>query len=504
MCFRAVALSLVLIATGFAFDGEHDHSRIAGEKIGTVNFPVTCAPASRTAFSHAVAKLHSFWYEEAEHDFNAIAAKDPACSMAYWGVAMSNFHPLWYPPNAAEAGRAQAALAKAKSNPAKTARERAYVAAIDAFFSGYKTEEHRQRAQAYATAMEALAKAHPRDNEASIFYALALLGTASPSDKSFANQKQAGALLEPLFKKHPKHPGLAHYIIHSYDYTALAPLGLNAARAYAKIAPSVPHALHMPSHIFIRLGLWDEAAKSNEASAQAARNYEAKTQMGDGVAWDQRLHALDYLEYAYLQTGQLQKAKQVLDEVARVQTAKPNNTTAEYARAAVPARYLLEQQKWAEAAKLQVTTQAPEAQAITYWARAIGAARSGDVVNANECFSALENLLAKLEASPGPYPWHSIVAIQRLQAAGWIDYAAGKHDEALQHLRDAADLEDKTDKHPVTPGAVLPGREQLADMLMALGRTAEAAKEYEATLRDAPKRRRSMEALKLPAQVATK
>jgi tetratricopeptide (TPR) repeat protein len=423
--------------------------------------------------------------------------------MAYWGVAMSNFHPLWYPPTAAEAGRAQSALEQAKAHPAKTERERAYVAAMDAFFRGFKPEEHKQRAQAYAQAMEQLAKAHPKDKEATIFLALALLGTASPSDKTFANQKQAGALLEPLFKKYPKHPGLAHYIIHSYDYTALAPLGLNAARAYAKIAPSVPHALHMPSHIFIRLGLWEEAARSNEASAQAARNYEAKTNMGDGVAWDQRLHALDYLEYAYLQMGQLDKAKQVLDEVAAVKSSKPNNTTAAYAQGAIPARYLLEQQKWAEAAKLAVDTDLPESQAITYWARAVGAARSGDVAAAKESLAALESLRDKMKQSPGPYPWHTVAEVQVMQAAAWIANAEGKHDEAIRQMRAAADLEDNTAKHPVTPGAVLPGREQLADLLLAVGKPAEAAKEYEATLRDAPKRRHSVKALERQ-QIATK
>jgi hypothetical protein len=495
MLVRHLAIALLLATGAYALDGEHDHSRMAGEKVGRVNFPVSCSAASQAAFGTAVAKLHSFWYEEAEHDFNAIAAKEPSCTMAYWGVAMSNHHPLWYPPTSAEAGRAQAALEAAKSHPAKTARERAYLAAIDGLFAGYAPSEYASRVEAYANAMAKIANEYPKDKEATIFYALALRATASPTDKTFTKQKTAGAILETIFRQQPQHPGLAHYIIHCYDYTELASQGLSAARSYAKIAPSVPHALHMPSHIFIRLGLWDEAVKSDTASANAARQYEKKSKFEDGTAWDQRLHALDYLEYAHLQMGQFNQAKQVLDEAAAVKTAKPNNTTASYARAAIPARYLLEQQKWAEAAKLPVITDSPESQAITYWARAIGAARTGDIANANESFAAIERLLAQLESSPDPYPWHQIVAIQRLQAAGWIDYAAGKHDEALGHLREAADLEEKTEKHPVTPGAILPGREQLADMLMALGKSEEAKKEYEAALRESPKRRHLLEAL---------
>ena len=495
MLVRHLTIALLLTTLAYGFEGEHDHSRMAGEKVGRVNFPVSCSAASQAAFGTAVAKLHSFWYEEAEHDFNTIATKEPSCSMAYWGVAMSNHHPLWYPPTSAEVGRAQAALAAAKSHPAKTARERAYLAAVDSLFAGYAAPEYASRVEAYADAMAKIANENPKDTEATIFYALALRATASPTDKTFTKQKTAGAILETIYRRQPQHPGLAHYIIHCYDYAELASQGLSAARSYAKIAPSVPHALHMPSHIFIRLGLWDEAVKSNQASANAARQYEAKSKFENGTAWDQRLHALDYLEYAYLQMGQLDQAKQVLDEVGAVKTSKPNNTTASYARAAVPARYLLEQQKWADAAKLPLTTDSPESQAITYWARAIGAAHNGDVAGAQESLTQLQVLRDKLQQTPGPYPWHTMVEIQRLQAAGWIAHAQGKNDEALEQLRAAAELEDKTDKHPVTPGAVLPGREQLADLLMALGKTEEAKKEYEAAVRESPKRRHSMEAL---------
>jgi tetratricopeptide (TPR) repeat protein len=302
-------------------------------------------------------------------------------------------------------------------------------------------------------------------------------------------------MLEPLFHQQPKHPGLAHYIIHTYDYPELAPLGLNAARAYAKIAPSVPHALHMPSHIFIRLGLWEEAARSNEASAKAGREYEVKTKMPAGEAWDQRLHALDYLEYAYLQLGQIDKAKLVLDDISALRSAHPNNITASYARSAVPARFFLEQGKWNDAANLSVVTDSPESQAITHWARAVGAARSGKIAEAKQDLETLKTLRDKLQQSPGPYPWHQIVEVQRLQAAAWIAHATGNNDEALAQMRAAADLEAQTDKHPATPGAVLPAREQLADLLMETGRPADAVKEYEAALRETPKRRHSMEVL---------
>jgi tetratricopeptide (TPR) repeat protein len=273
------------------------------------------------------------------------------------------------------------------------------------------------------------------------------------------------------------------------------PQGLNAARAYAKIAPSVPHALHMPSHIFVRLGLWEEAARSNEASAKAARDYEISTKLPPGTAWDQRLHALDYLEYAYLQLGQFDKARQVLDDVMAVKEARGSNATASFARATIPARYWLEQANWTEAAKLPVVTQAPESQAITYWARAVGAARSGNIAQAKEDLAALTALRDKMRQTPGPYPWDDVIEVQRLQAAAWIARAEGNNDSALAQMRAAAELEDKTDKHPVTPGAVLPGREQLADLLMDLGKRTEATKEYEATLKDTPKRRRAMEAL---------
>jgi tetratricopeptide (TPR) repeat protein len=496
MSHRFVGAILFFSLSLFTFADEgHQHQRLPGEKVGRVHFPVSCAAASKAAFEQAVAKLHSFWYEEAEGDFNAIAAKDPACTMAYWGVAMSNFHPIWYPPNPAEAQRAQVALAKAKTHPAKTARERAYVDAISDFYAGYQQADYAQRLSRYTQAMEQVAKPKPNDSEATIFYALALRATASPTDKTLAIQKRAGAILEPLFLQQPQHPGLAHYIIHSYDYSALAPRGLEAARAYAKIAPSVPHALHMPSHIFIRLGLWEEAARSNEASAKAGREYEVQTKMPAGTAWDQHLHALDYLEYAYLQMGQYDKARQVLEDVATVRTAQPDNTTAGYARAAIPARYWLEQANWKEAAKLAVITGSPETQTITLWARSLGAARSGNLSQAKADLATIETLRDKLRQSTDPYPWHYVVEVQRLQAAAWIAHAEGRNDEAIAMMHEAAELEDKTDKSPVTPGSVLPGHELLADLLMDMGRTADATKEYEATLRDAPNRRRSLEAL---------
>jgi tetratricopeptide (TPR) repeat protein len=487
-----LVLYVFLAASGAADDGkDHQHHHAKPEKLGTVAFPISCAPASQAPFSRAVALLHSFWYDEAEKAFNAIAAADPSCAMAHWGTAMSLYHPLWAPPTPAEIARGQAAVAKAVALDAKTAREKAYIAAISAFFQDAGTVDHRTRSLAYEKAMEALYRQNPDDREAAIFYSLALVGTAPPTDKTYANQKKAGEILNDVLPKQPDHPGVAHYLIHSFDYPALAELALPAARSYAKIAESSPHALHMPSHIFVRLGLWDDAIRSNEDSAAAARAHEAKN--GPGTGAKDELHALDYLAYAFLQEGRDEKAKAVVDRMRAVEKTPDQTFQAAYAVAAVPARYTLERGAWAEAAALEVAPtwiawdKFPYAEALIHHARAVGAARTGNVARAKEAEARLAALREAAVAAKIAY-WPDQVEIQRREAAAWVAFAEGRKDEAATLMQSAVDLEAATDKHPVTPGPVLPAREQYGDLLMEMGRPADALAQYEASLQEAPNR----------------
>ncbi|MGH9556079.1 MAG: tetratricopeptide repeat protein, partial [Terriglobales bacterium] len=365
-----LAVCLALLAPLPADEGHH-HGPASGEKLGTVKFPTSCSPAVRSEFERGVAMLHSFWYEEAEKTFLAVAQKDPDCALAQWGLALSLYHPLWAPPDAGQLRRVRSALQTAKAAKHKTPREAAYLTAVEAYYSPDRTD-YRDRALAYEKAMEQVYLRHPKDREAAAFYALSLLGTALPSDKTYANQKKAGAILEKIFAQQPLHPGVAHYLIHSYDYPALAQRGLDAARRYTKIAPSVPHALHMPSHIFIRLGHWNDAIASNQDAAQAAREYGHK--MGWEGAWDQQLHAMDYLAYGYLQSGQPAEARRVLEELSSIKKSHPDNLTSSFAFAAVPARVAIELRQWEEAAKLEPRPgTAAWAAAMIYWARAVGA-----------------------------------------------------------------------------------------------------------------------------------
>jgi len=489
-------LAVALAAAGAAADEKgqaHQHPR--PEKLGTVSFPTSCAPAVQARFTRAVALLHSFWYDEAEKGFNEVAAADPSCAMAHWGVAMSLYHPIWAAPTPPELKRGQEAVARARAAGAKTERERDYVAAIEAFFRDADTADHRSRAVAYEKAMERVYERHPDDREAAIFYSLALLGTALPSDKTYANQKKAGAILNRVLPAQPDHPGVAHYLIHSFDYPELAELALPAARSYAKIAESSPHALHMPSHIFVRLGLWDDAIRANQDSAAAARAHVEKTQPS-ATSFDE-LHAVDYLAYSFLQEGRDAQARQMVERVRRVERLDNPNFAAAYALAAVPARYALERGRWAEAAALELAPASfpwakyPYAEAITQFARAVGAARSGDVARARAAVERLEALRAAAVDAKIPY-WPDQIEIQRRAAAGWLARAEGRNDDAQRLLKEAAALEAATDKHPVTPGAVAPARELYADLLMDLGRPAEALAEYEASLKVAPNRRHAV------------
>ncbi|HXE91148.1 MAG TPA: tetratricopeptide repeat protein [Terriglobales bacterium] len=435
-----------------------------------------------------MALLHSFWYEEAEKAFRAIAEKDPKCAMAHWGVAMTNFRPLWYPTDRSTREKMHEELVKAESLKPRTARERDYIAALLTYFRNPERTDHPALMVQYEQAMEKLHQRYPRDKEAAIFYSLALLGTAQaqPPDKSYARQRKAGAILEPLFAAQPDHPGLAHYLIHSYDFPTLAAQGLNAARRYARIAPAVPHALHMPSHIFIRLGIWDDAIASNRASAEAARVY-ARSRGWEG-AWDQQLHAMDYLAYAHLQKGEQGEAERVLDELQGIQTGIPMSITSHYAFAAIPVRLAMESRRWEQTANLQPRADAsPWAAAMVHWARAVGAARSGKLEAARQNLATLTALRDQLRQSKVPF-WTDQTEVLHLSAAAWVSQAEGKAQEAERLMRAAADLEDSTDKHPVTPGAITPAREMLGDLLLELKRPKEALAEYQASLKNAPNR----------------
>ncbi len=387
---RLTRLSLCALLAGFLFismskaqeQHQHQHQHDTSEKLGQVSFPVSCTPEAQKQFNRATAMLHSFWYEEAGKAFSEVAVTDRACAMAYWGVAMSLYHPLWAPPDAQDLKRGWSAIERARAAGAKTERERDYIGAMEAFYKESDTVDHRTRSIAYEKAMEQVYLRNPKDREAAIFYALSLLGTALPTDKSYAKQKKAAEILNGILPAEPEHPGIAHYIIHSFDYPQLAELALPAARSYAKIAPSSPHALHMPSHIFTRLGLWKESIQSNIASANAASRHVAKTHPGR-ASFDQ-LHAMDYLEYAYLQGAEDIKAKRVLDETKAITKVDIENFAAAYAFAAIPARNAFERRRWAEAAALEIHPadfpweRFRYAEAITIFARAIGKARSGN------------------------------------------------------------------------------------------------------------------------------
>ena len=461
-------------------------------KVGEVGFPVSCSAEAQQQFTRAVALLHSFWYEEAVKAFTGVAETDPSCAMAYWGVAMSNWYPLWYPPSAAALKAGYDAVAKAQSIGAKTDRERDYIDAIATFYRDSDKLDNRTRSVAYEKAMEQVYSRYPHDREAGVFYALALNATALPTDKTFANQEKAAKILQRVFAEQPNHPGAAHYLIHSYDSAPLANLGLPAAICYADIAPSVPHALHMPSHIFTRVGQWQNSIDSNRASADAGQNYAAKV-FGPGVVWDQTLHAMDYLEYSYLQTGQDGEAKRVLDQLMSYQKAIPSSLAAAYAIAAIPARYAVERQNWAEAAALpepRITSPGNEypwtAPMITY-ARALGAAHTGDFAGAQAEIGKLEAARDALTQAKNTY-WAGQVDVEARSALAVLAQAQGRRDEALTLMRSAADLEDASEKHPVTPGSIVPARELLGDMLLEANQPAEALAEYERSLNSAPNR----------------
>jgi tetratricopeptide (TPR) repeat protein len=476
-----------------AEDHEHSYSgSISTEGLGKVDFSVSCNEEAQGKFNRGLALLHHMMYEQAEKEFVSASEADPNCAMAYWGVAMTIFHPLWPgQPSAEDLTKGSAAVEKAKALKPETEREQAYIDAVESFYKDSDKLDYKTRLVAFEAGMKKVYETYPDDIDAAALYALSHLATASKTDKTFSHQKKAGEILEVIYKKEPTHPGAIHYTIHAYDVPPLANRGVEAARSYDKIAPEVPHALHMPSHIFVRLGYWPETASWNLRSADAALK-----QPVNGAISIHYLHAMDYVMYAYMQEGKDKEAEKLVKEVLANENYQ-NNFISAYALAAIPARYPLEQGDWADASTLEVRVPAsfpweqyPAAEAIIYFARGIGSARNGDPASAQKALKSLEELKQAALNSKDDY-WATQIEIQRLSLAAWTAYAEGKKDEALKLMQSAASLEDSTDKHPVTPGSVLPARELLGDMFMELGKPNQALTAYEATLKLSPNRFRS-------------
>ena len=462
------------------------------QQFGTVGFELDASDEIKKDFNLGLSLLHSFEYDESEKAFAKIIDKHPNFAMAYWGVAMSNFHGVWPTlPTKEELEKGSRAIAIAKSIGNKSRRESAYIDAIEAVYKDWDKVDHHTRVTNHEKAMEQLYKDYPNDKEAAIFYALALNAAADLSDKTYVKQKKAGAILEEIYKNQPSHPGIVHYIIHSYDYPELAELALPAARKYASIAPSSSHAQHMPSHIFTRLGLWDECIKSNLQSVESAKCYAE----GAGIKghWDEEWHGIDYLVYAYLQKGQNDLARKEMDYVKSIDKVFPENFKDAYAYAAIPARYFLENKLWKHASNLEIYPAAfpwqkfPWQKAIIHFTRVLGAANTGNVPLAEKELKELDTLHQKLLNLKDAYKANQ-VAIQYKAAEAWVQFAKGNKEEAVKLMQTAAEMEDKTDKSPVTPGEVLPARELLADLYMQLNQYDKAIEAYEADLKTHPYR----------------
>ncbi len=489
---RALVFSCALLAAGFTATAQ-DHAHPAGDKVGTVHFETTCTAAAQPQFDRAVALLHSFQFGAAIAAFEAALAADPSCAMTQWGIALSRWgNPFGVGLRSPEQVRqGLAAVERGRAIGAKSERERGYVDAVARLYTDAERVPQQARVEAYRDAMGRLSERYRNDSEAAIFHALSLTAAEDLSDKTYASRRQAAAILEPLFRKQPDHPGLAHYIIHTYDVPALAPQALDAAKRYADIAPAAPHALHMPSHTFTRVGLWQESIDTNIASASTARR------LGET---SEELHASDYQMYAYLQTAQDGAAKRLLDALPEIAARfDPKSATGAappsagmFAIAAIPARWTLERGAWAEAAKLeQRSSGLPYADALTEFARAVGAARSGDVAAARAAIGRLETLRVRQAELREPY-WAEQIEIQRRGASAWLAFAESRSADAIAELRAAADAEDRTEKAAVTPGPLAPAREQLGELLLATNDPAEALQAFEGTLAREPNRFRAL------------
>lgn len=470
-----------------------EHRHAADEQIGAVSFATSCSAAAQPQFNRAVALLHSFEFRRAIDGFGATLEADRACAMAEWGIALSRwsnpFAPGIRPAALLQQGRD--AVERARKIGPKTERERAYVDAVSQLYADFEKTDQAARVTAYRDAMGKVAATYPNDSEAAIFHALSIAAAASPDDKTFAEQLKAGAILEKLIDRHPDHPGLAHYIIHSYDFPPLADRALQAARRYAAIAPSAPHALHMPSHTFTRLGYWQDSINANTKSGEVARR--------EGSVAEE-LHTMDYRVYAYLQTAQDRNARRLLDSLPEVASrfnpeaigsAAPGSAGV-FALAAIPARYALERGDWAGAVKLEPRpSKYPYTEALTYFARALGAARIGDTTTLRSSIDALQRIKQQLTDAKEGY-WAQQAEIQRRAATAWLAFAEHREAEALAEMRAAATLEDSTEKAAITPGPLAPARELLGEMLLLMKQPAQARAEFDATLKKEPNRFRAV------------
>lgn len=478
---------------------EHHHDSPT-ERLGTVHFATSCDPKVAAQFDRAVALLHSFEFGASIRGFNDVLAADSTCGMAWWGIALSRWTNPMATGNRAPAllqqGK-QAADAAMRLSDHATERERGYINAVSQLYDDYEHKNQQTRVVAYERAMNDLTLRQPTDTEAMIFHAISLVAAAPPTDKTYANQLKAGSILEALWTKQPNHPGIAHYIIHTYDYPALADKARSAAERYSTIAPSAAHALHMPSHTFTRVGMWDQSVEANIRSMQVALST-------GSIA--EALHAADYRMYAYLQMGKESEAKAILDQLPALEarfdpkaiTGAAAPLAAFFALAAIPARWVLERSAWSEAASLiPKATDYPYTEAMTYFARAVGASHTGDLTSARSAVDSLGSIQQRLAEKGEPY-WAEQVAIQQLEARAWVELAEKKESDALTHMREAVAREDATEKSAVTPGPIAPAREQLGDMLTQLHRSAEARAEYGAVLKKEPNRRHSLRALGRP------
>ena len=483
----APVVGLVLILSATAVSAHDDETKARGEKLGRVVFKTSCSPEAQKQFERALAMQHSFFFPETVKAFTAIPETDPSCAIAYWGIAISQRPNPLVPPFPAEAlKKGLEAIEKGESIGAKTQRERDWLAALKAFYKDYETVDQDTRTKNYEKAMEALVQKYPDDVEAKVFYALALNETFD--HKNMDPLLKAIAILEPIDKKYPDHPGVTHYLIHSYDFAPLANRGVPVANKYARIAPAAPHAQHMPSHIYSMVGMWEQSIISNQRAIAVSADYATRAKL-DGVLAGVP-HGYDFMSYAYLQLGQDAKARALLEPVAAITKTIGPRIAAATAQNAVPARYVLERQDWQAAAQLKpVGTGLPAAEAITHFARAIGAARSGTPAAAQADIDTLKDLRGQLEKANQGY-WAGQVEIQVLGAQAWTEQATGNRDEALKLMRAAADLEDSSEKHVAMENRLYPMRELLADMLMAQNQPKAALTEYEASMKNSPMRLR--------------
>ena len=472
----------LLLATDLLATQEPQHHHDADEEVGTVTFPTSCAPAAQSQFERGVALLYSFEYELADAQFEEVAKKDPRCAMAYWGQGMTLYHELWNRPSEADLAQGAALLAKARSLNPPTVRERDYILALSVFYSDTDKLDHKQRSDAYAEAMRGVHERNPNDHEAAIFYALSLLASGPEHDPNLTHATAAVAILNELYDQQPNHPGIAHYIIHSCDNPAMASLALPAARKYASIAPSSAHAVHMPSHIFARLGLWQDDINSNLAAIRVADNMAAHHHM-----MHHKVHSLDFLEYAYMQIGDDASAKATIGQITAIRPEQMDPEFQDYLlvrQAEGPAKFALERRQWKEALGLQPTAgAAPDVRLVTYWGRAVAAGHLRDAVAAQDALQHYDELLEATRKGPRPYLVNGLKNEHQVVQA-WAAYAAGNSEEAVRLLRAVADDQDKVGKAETE----LPAREMLADMLLDLQRSQEALTEYEISLRTDPNR----------------